>query len=217
GASLRHSSRSLPPPVASADGRAHFPGRARGGGAAGARSPAGDRQPLLRGRPEPLAHERAHLRGAALSAALSRHRPRLPGRAWPPQERVGGRARRRSGAHPPRLRGRRDGRVARRGRRTARHHAERGADRGGPPDLPGDGRGAGGGRGRVRAPRDDRRPTTDDRTEVGPIPDPWSAVGGPSSEIGFWVGAYDPSRPLVVDPVLVYSTYLGGSGDDQGA
>jgi hypothetical protein len=33
---------------------------------------------------------------------------------------------------------------------------------------------------------------------------------------GFALGAYDPSRPLVVDPGLVYSTYLGGSGLDRG-
>jgi hypothetical protein len=35
-------------------------------------------------------------------------------------------------------------------------------------------------------------------------------------EIGFDVGAYDSSRPLVIDPVLVYSTYLGGHGGDAG-
>jgi hypothetical protein len=35
-------------------------------------------------------------------------------------------------------------------------------------------------------------------------------------QVGFEVGAYDASRPLVIDPVLSYSTYLGGSGDDQG-
>lgn len=33
-------------------------------------------------------------------------------------------------------------------------------------------------------------------------------------EVGFVVGAYDESLPLVIDPVLVYSTYLGGSGND---
>jgi hypothetical protein len=33
-------------------------------------------------------------------------------------------------------------------------------------------------------------------------------------QVGFEVGAYDKSRPLVIDPVLVYSTYLGGSGND---
>jgi hypothetical protein len=30
--------------------------------------------------------------------------------------------------------------------------------------------------------------------------------------VGFEVGAYDSSRPLVIDPVISYSTYLGGSG-----
>src|SRR4029079_6158860 len=34
--------------------------------------------------------------------------------------------------------------------------------------------------------------------------------------IGFQLGDYDRSRPLIIDPVLVYSTYLGGSGFDQG-
>jgi len=33
----------------------------------------------------------------------------------------------------------------------------------------------------------------------------------------FRLGDYDPSRPLVIDPVLVYSTYLGGSGVDYGS
>ena len=35
-------------------------------------------------------------------------------------------------------------------------------------------------------------------------------------EVGFRVAAYDPTRPLIVDPVLVYSTYLGGSGPEFG-
>ncbi len=35
-------------------------------------------------------------------------------------------------------------------------------------------------------------------------------------QVRFAVGAYDAGRPLVIDPVLGYSTYLGGSGSDQG-
>jgi uncharacterized repeat protein (TIGR01451 family) len=35
-------------------------------------------------------------------------------------------------------------------------------------------------------------------------------------EIGFEIGAYDTSRPLVIDPTLVYSTYLGATGTDAG-
>jgi hypothetical protein len=35
-------------------------------------------------------------------------------------------------------------------------------------------------------------------------------------EVGFQVSSYDTTRPLIIDPVLVYSTYLGGSGLDIG-
>jgi hypothetical protein len=31
-------------------------------------------------------------------------------------------------------------------------------------------------------------------------------------QAGFWLGSYDRGRALVIDPVLTYSTYLGGSG-----
>ena len=37
-----------------------------------------------------------------------------------------------------------------------------------------------------------------------------------SQQIGFALGSYDVSRPLVIDPVLSYSTHLGSSGTDDG-
>lgn len=36
-----------------------------------------------------------------------------------------------------------------------------------------------------------------------------------NGSVGFSVGEYDPLLPLVIDPVLVYSSYLGGAGADQ--
>ena len=35
-----------------------------------------------------------------------------------------------------------------------------------------------------------------------------------SQEVGFAVGSYDRLQPLVIDPVLSYATYLGGTGGD---
>jgi hypothetical protein len=40
------------------------------------------------------------------------------------------------------------------------------------------------------------------------------APGGPT--VGFELGAYDRTRPLVIDPVLVYSVLVGGSDGDSG-
>jgi hypothetical protein len=38
-------------------------------------------------------------------------------------------------------------------------------------------------------------------------------LGG--TQVGFVVGAHDPTRPLVIDPVLLYSTYLGGTSGES--
>lgn len=38
-----------------------------------------------------------------------------------------------------------------------------------------------------------------------------------NGEFRIEVGAYDQTRPLIIDPVIVYSTYLGGSLDQMGA
>jgi beta-propeller repeat-containing protein len=40
----------------------------------------------------------------------------------------------------------------------------------------------------------------------------WRHLGG--GRLGFDLGAYDPARPLVIDPVLAFSTYLGGRDTD---
>ncbi len=38
-----------------------------------------------------------------------------------------------------------------------------------------------------------------------------------STHVGFTVSPHDNARALVIDPVLVYSTFVGGSGDDEGS
>jgi len=43
-----------------------------------------------------------------------------------------------------------------------------------------------------------------------------SEVKNPEYEVGFEVPSYDHTRPLVIDPVLAYSSYLGGDMDDFG-
>ena len=38
----------------------------------------------------------------------------------------------------------------------------------------------------------------------------------PQGQVGFKLGSYDPSQTLVIDPFLSFSTYVGGTGTDQG-
>ncbi len=42
------------------------------------------------------------------------------------------------------------------------------------------------------------------------------AMKGGESEVRFKLGAFDPARPLVIDPTLSYSTLLGGTDFDSG-
>ena len=44
-----------------------------------------------------------------------------------------------------------------------------------------------------------------------PVPASFRVEG---DRIGFRLGPHDPTRPLVIDPVLLYSTYLGGGSVD---
>ncbi len=60
-----------------------------------------------------------------------------------------------------------------------------------------------------------RRPVSYLRTSNGERPVEGKFTLSASNEIGFEMGAYDASLPLVIDPVLAYSTFLGGSGADQ--
>jgi hypothetical protein len=48
-----------------------------------------------------------------------------------------------------------------------------------------------------------------------PVRGGYTLRGG--NEVSFWVGVHDPHRPLIIDPWLTYSSYLGGSLEDRAA
>jgi len=35
--------------------------------------------------------------------------------------------------------------------------------------------------------------------------------------VGFWVGSYHRRLPLIIDPVLTYSSYVGGAREERAA
>ncbi|HHT9110520.1 MAG TPA: SBBP repeat-containing protein, partial [Candidatus Brocadiaceae bacterium] len=48
------------------------------------------------------------------------------------------------------------------------------------------------------------------------VHNPKSKIQNPKFMYGFQVAKYDRSQPLIIDPALAYSTYLGGSRNDSG-
>jgi uncharacterized repeat protein (TIGR01451 family) len=60
----------------------------------------------------------------------------------------------------------------------------------------------------LHAPRVYQRFGAEQRTVAGRF----ALRGNGKDEVGFELGAYDRDRTLIIDPILTYSTYLGGSG-----
>src|SRR5213593_2849491 len=57
---------------------------------------------------------------------------------------------------------------------------------------------------------------TDGRRSADRIPVDGHYTLSGHDQVAFAIGGYDKTKPLVIDPVLSYSTYLGGSGGDLG-
>ncbi len=61
-----------------------------------------------------------------------------------------------------------------------------------------------------------RQPTIYQSDDRGRHPIEGGYVVGESGEVEFRIGDYDHRQPLVVDPIIEFSTFLGGSGADTG-
>ncbi|MBZ5515330.1 MAG: SBBP repeat-containing protein [Acidobacteriia bacterium] len=60
---------------------------------------------------------------------------------------------------------------------------------------------------------DNRRKYINARYDLRAV-NPKSKIENPKCELAFLVGPYDQTQPLIIDPVLTFSTYLGGSSFD---
>jgi hypothetical protein len=60
-----------------------------------------------------------------------------------------------------------------------------------------------------------RSPTIYQESNGSRVPLQGEYVLKSATRVGFEVANVDPHKPLVIDPVLIYSTYLGGSGNNQ--
>jgi len=63
---------------------------------------------------------------------------------------------------------------------------------------------------RLQAPRVYQKFGAEERSVTGRF----ELRGNDKDEVGFQLGAYDRNRTLIIDPVLIYAAYLGGSGDE---
>ena len=148
---------------------------------------------LIGNDPSEVAHESSHLRAGRLPRPLAGHRHGLPRRRGPAQVRVrrppGGEGR----GHPAR--------VSRRGAALASDAAGRAPDR----DAAG-------------TSSRTQRPVSYQEIGGRRVPVESRFLASPDARAtayGFAVGDYDAAQPLVIDPGLLYSTYLGGSGTDH--
>ena len=61
-----------------------------------------------------------------------------------------------------------------------------------------------------------KRPRVYQETGFGRVEVAARYVLSPGRRVGFALARYDRQKPLIIDPQLVYSTYLGGNGPDSG-